>query len=112
TGVTFPASISWCMMVLFVPSRQNHHVVGTGVVLSVTEQQQGAPSGLAREFLRYWIVDRIVNGWAQVAVFPRPQFRYVAIAVTALLKAVHHLGCRLREATDQPQVIVETNHEY
>jgi hypothetical protein len=85
--------------------------VRTGVIFAIAEDEQGAASLLASEFLGHRVVDGIVEGSAQVTVLFRADLRKTVRLLFILFQMLEHVRARLREIVDQAQVIAKTEQE-
>ncbi len=70
---------------------RGHHVVRTGVVFAVTEDEQSAAAVFFREFFFDGIENRIVECGAQIAGFARARVRKAVGVLFVFLPVLHHL---------------------
>src|ERR1700722_9404283 len=88
-----------------------HHVVCTGVVFSIAENEQRASAGLSHELLGDRVINRIIEGGSQFTIFLRPDFWNTVVGVTIGLQSIENLRSGLREIADQPQVITKADQK-
>src|SRR6266403_5993897 len=90
-----------------------HHVVRTGIIFSIAEQQQRPPPIFPRQLFRHRIVDGVVKRRSQISVFRWPQFRKHRVLLLILpfvlpLILRHPLNdfrSRRRKIADQPDMV-------
>src|SRR5271168_1204511 len=89
-----------------------HHVVRTGIIFAVAEEQQGTSAVFGTgQLLCDRVVDGIVKRGAQFAFFFGPQFWKIAGTMFASSYAGENLGRIVCEIGRQSNVVAETDQE-
>src|SRR5437870_1801856 len=82
-----------------------HHVMGTGVVFSIAENEQRPTATFVSEFFGDGVENSIGKGSAETATLFWAQFRKMSIIVPVGVELLHYLRARLSKVTVQPDVI-------